>query len=510
MKNIFYFFILLSFKIHAQYTIISPGNSSANIVTSTTNNGGLELPKLTYSQIQSILTPKIGTIVYDTDANAIRLYNGNRWALTNESNFYQQIGSSGLDLGNSIEFDKFGNLYIVGAFSNTINIGDITLSSSGFTDIFIAKYNNTGALLWAIKGGGNNEDYAVDLSVDNSGTLTITGYYYNNTTFASNSLYSNGSFDVFVVQVLGNGNYNWSKSIGGSMDDRSSCITKDVNGNTYISGFFYGTINFPSTPSITSLGNSDGFYIKLDGSGNVIWANRFGGALSDYCPSIIVDAIGYSYITGTFKGNATQGVVTLSNSNNYDYFFIAKADLNGNLIWAKKGGANNAFASGQAIILDNNNNLVIAGDFTGQVAFDGNIINAPGNSNVFIVKYDTNGIIQSIASFGNSTGANPRRISKDNYGNIFITGTYQGTLQLGNKVFTSNGSADIFVLKLNSNNIPTHLQCGGGIGTEIAYDIATKNDGTTYIIGEFPNEMTFLGTNFISSGSTDCFVIKVF
>ncbi|WP_435354948.1 SBBP repeat-containing protein [Emticicia sp. SJ17W-69] len=511
MKRILTILLFFYIKSHAQFTLISPGDTNSNIVTNTTLNGGLELPKLTQTQIQAITNPKTGTLVYDLDLNSLRFYNGNRWVSTNETNFSLQVGGVGQDSGNSIKFDKYGNLYILGTFSQNIDIGGNTLSSSGFTDIFIAKFNNVGNLMWAVKGGGNDEDYASDFVVEDSGVLTITGYYFGNTTIGSTNVNSNGNSDIFVTQILSNGTFNWVQSIGGQMNDRSTSISNDGNGNTYVAGFFNGTVNFNSVPSITSLGNSDALYFKLDLGGSVLWANRFGGPSSDYCKSIVADSFGNIYVTGTFSGSATQGSITLSNTNNNDYYYVAKGNPNGSLIWAKKGGGSGAFASGQELILDSNGNVLTTGDFGGLVTFDGITINASGSSVLFIAKYNPNGVLQSVIPFGNSTGASPKRMSKDNYGNIFITGFYSGSIQLGNKVFSSHGATDIFILKLNSSSNPILLQCGGGIGLEIPNDIATKEDGTTYIIGEFSNDMNLFGTRFIPfSSNLDCFVIKVF
>lgn len=490
---------------HGQSTIILPGNNSSNILTNSQNNGGIELPKLSYSQIQSIQNPQIGTLVYDIDSNILRYFNSNRWVATNESNFYQYVTSNSNDYGKNISFDYLGNLYILGNFSGTINLGGVNLISNGASDIFIAKYDTHGQLLWATSGGGNNEDYAESMVVDNTGKIIITGFFYNGTQFGSDIISSYGNFDVFVTKFNTDGNLLWAKGFGGVGNDRPYFITSDYYGNIYFTGFFNSNMNFAGVSSLNSIGGNDIFYSKLDNNGNTIWAKQFGGTSNEYCNSLLSDVYGNLFLTGSYVGNISQGNVSLTGTGNNSHFFIAKAGSDGNLIWARKGDGANSGASGRDLVFDNLGNITVIGEFGGTVYFDN--LSISSNSAIFFAKYNVDGVIQSLSKFGSSITLYATSFTKDVNDNFYITGHYTGVFQVANKSYTSVGNSNAFVVKLNSSGTPIALQCGG---VATPRDIAIKNDGSVYIIGEYNSTFTFNSINFPLVGGYECFFLKVF
>ena len=86
---------------------------------------------------------------------------------------------------------------------------------------------------------------------------------------------SNVYNDIFISKLDASGNFVWAKSIGGSNEDRGYSIATDASGNVYISGQFSGTVDFDPGAGIfelTSELSSDTFILKLDASGNFVWA----------------------------------------------------------------------------------------------------------------------------------------------------------------------------------------------------------------------------------------------
>ena len=112
---------------------------------------------------------------------------------------------------------------------------------------------------------------------------------------------------------------------------------------------------------LVSYGYDDIFIAKYDASGNCLWAKNAGGIGYDYGYGIATDANGNSYVTGSFYGTATFGTIQLV-SYGYDDIFIAKYDASGNCIWAKKAGGIN-WDFGYSISTDGNGNEFITGIF---------------------------------------------------------------------------------------------------------------------------------------------------
>ena len=132
-----------------------------------------------------------------------------------------------------------------------------------------------------------------------------------------------------VALFAQNVDWLWAKKAGGTSYDSSSSIAVDANGNSYVTGYFYGSATFGTT-TLTSSGGSDIFVAKLDINGNWLWAKKAGGTDYDYGNGIAVDANGNSYVTGYFYGSATFGTTTLTSSSEYyTVIYVAKLDING-------------------------------------------------------------------------------------------------------------------------------------------------------------------------------------
>jgi hypothetical protein len=140
--------------------------------------------------------------------------------------------------------------------------------------------------------------------------------------------------DVFIQKLDAAGNLLWVKQLGGSSYVAGLCITTDINGSVYTTGYFEETADFDpgtGTTNLTSHGNSDIFIQKLDAAGNLIWAKQIDGTGYDQALSIIIDAKDNLYTMGSFQGTADfdpfAGTTNLT-SNGYFDAFVLKLSLN--------------------------------------------------------------------------------------------------------------------------------------------------------------------------------------
>ncbi|MBP7310232.1 MAG: SBBP repeat-containing protein [Candidatus Cloacimonetes bacterium] len=234
----------------------------------------------------------------------------------------KKAGGASYDYGNGISTDASGNCYVTGFYQWTASFGSITLTSSGVRDIFVAKLDSNGNWLWALQAGGTGGDGGFGISTDASGNSYVTGYFMGTASFGSTTLTSSGITDIFVAKLDPNGNWLWAQQAGGTGGDIGQGISTDAIGNCYVTGDFSGTTSFGST-SLTSSGDKDFFVAKLDINGNWLWAKKAGGTSEDYCYGIDTDASGNSYVTGYFYETATFGSTTLTSSG-YDDIFVAK------------------------------------------------------------------------------------------------------------------------------------------------------------------------------------------
>ena len=107
-------------------------------------------------------------------------------------------GSSSQDMGNCTAVDRAGNAYVAGFFLSIAAFGSSNLVSAGATDIFVAKYDRLGQLLWVRQAGGASTDMATDIAVDPDGNVFVTGYISATATFGSVTLTNRGLTDKLL------------------------------------------------------------------------------------------------------------------------------------------------------------------------------------------------------------------------------------------------------------------------------------------------------------------------
>ncbi|MBL8812685.1 MAG: hypothetical protein JNM43_21145 [Planctomycetaceae bacterium] len=270
-------------------------------------------------------------------------------------------------------------------------VGTTNLTSAGVSDIFVSKLESTGNFVWAKRLGGDSTERGNGIIVDGSGNVHITGIFAGEADFGTTTLTSAGVDDIFVCKLDGAGNVTWAKRQGGGFTDHANDITIDGSGNVFTTGYFYGTADFDpgdGTTNLTSAGEADAFVSKLDSAGNIVWAKRLGGDSDDGGNGIAVDVSGNAHISGYFRGAAGFGTTILTSAG-VDDIFVCKLDGAGNVAWAKRmGGTSGDIALG--VTVDGSGNVYTTGYFEGTADFDPgvgvtNLTNA-GTSDGFVSK----------------------------------------------------------------------------------------------------------------------------
>jgi hypothetical protein len=235
----------------------------------------------------------------------------------------QTAGGSSYDYSYGVAVDSGGNVYITGTFQSTATFGSTTKTSAGGADVFLAKYDPVGtSWVWVQTAGGTNDDRGCDTAVDAGGNVFITGYFQATATFGGTTKTSAGNNDIFLAKYNSSGTLLWVQTAGGTNDDIARSVAVDVVGNAYITGNFQGTATFGGT-SKTSAGNYDIFVAKYNSSGTLQWVQTGGGISYDYSLGVAVDAGGNVFITGYFHDTAIFGG-TAKTSAGFSDIFMAR------------------------------------------------------------------------------------------------------------------------------------------------------------------------------------------
>ncbi len=313
-------------------------------------------------------------------------------------------GASWYDYGMGIVVDESENVYATGMFEGTVDFdpgpGVANLTSHGRQDIFVLSLDANGDYRWAKDIGGSLDEGGERITANSEGNICVTGEFEGLVDFdpgsGTMSLASSGGDDVFLLSLDSSGSFLWARALGGAGDDVSAGIATDRQGNTYTSGYFPGTVDFdpgPGTTNLTSKGGYDVFLLKLDGSGDFLWAESLGGVSDDQGFDVAMDSLDNVYVTGRFQATVDfdpgPGVANLSSSGADDLFVLA-LDRCGDFLWAKAMGGP-GIDTGIAITVDSSDNVYVAGNFQDTVDFDpgGGAANltARGLRDVFLARF---------------------------------------------------------------------------------------------------------------------------
>lgn len=371
--------------------------------------------------------------------------------------------------GFDIEYDNGSCLYISGAFSSdTLKLGKFALKNIGGLgkfDFFIAKMDTSGNICW-VKSfggtGGNRDDLAKAIALDQSGHLYVTGSF-NSLQFivGKDTLSLVGLQDVFLMKFDTSGKFNWARSGKGPGVQEIYRVATDVNGNVYVAGNFDGAnITFGSLimgNANGSLGYRDIFLVKYNPSGQVIWAKKAGDRSEDKAYALSCDASGIIYLGGIFfSTKITFGKFTCNNqSSGMGNYFLARYDTMGNVIWARSGGGTTG-AEINSLFPANNGNVYLAGDFTSTAITLGSISlkNASGGgtgmSDCFSACYDSSGnAVWALKPFGKGIRMAQEVTAGLNH-EVFITGNLYGLdTSLFCNDFLVNSGNNCFIAKLS-------------------------------------------------------------
>ena len=402
-------------------------------------------------------------------------------------------GGPAIDKVTGIAHDHSGNVFITGYFDSTIAFDSTHLVSAGGTDVFIAKYDPDGVLLWAKQVGGQNDDYASAISTDITGNCYVTGFFFIQgtiTTFGTTTITQAGDADMFISKFTAAGNLLWVRNGGGKNEDAAFGISTDVSGNSYVTGYFSGTALF-GTNRVTSTGYSDIFLAKYDAAGNLVWVRTGGGSYQDEAYAVSTDVSGNCYVTGYFTGNAIFGSVPLSSAGYFDTdVLLLKYNPSGVLLWAKRAGGT-ANDIGYGMDVTSSGQVIVCGVFQGTKSFGENVLNRIGGSNGFVARFESNGKMAWVKSTAGTDFSEYRKVSTDANGNCYVAGSIEGDVSFNNTKVSSFGGKDACVVKYdNKGNLMWVLQ-GGGTDDDEAMSISSDATGVCYVGGQFNNSATF-------------------
>lgn len=436
----------------------------------------------------SIGIPNVGMLTASSARNIVvaKFANdgsGGKWAT--------QIKCSGEIIRSVVDVDPMGNSIVAGGFNGIMTIEDVpvTLPASNY-DAYIAKFDPTGKFLWVKTFGEVHYQQIADVAVDAEGNIIVVGvtegapYKFGTTIDTVDITPPPGVMgalddDIFVAKFDADGNIIWAKRLGfavnnipaegtGSWLDPSVTVAvSPKSGAIVVGGTFQKTIML-GPDQVTAKGKEDGFVVQYDAGGTRDWKLTFG----DDNRSQRVTSVAYGrageeftgevFVTGWFQGTiAFEGEGnTLNSYNTSKSLLVMKIGADGKPVWARGYGAQGDQV-GSSILVDQKNQPIVLGSFTGVLDFfgSGTLVNANASTttDLFSAKFSASGKPFWAHAYGDLVGKVPDNqyvggavLCKDGtLDRAIVAGMNRGTLDLGSiEPLQSLGAEDAYIMSI--------------------------------------------------------------
>jgi hypothetical protein len=417
-----------------------------------------------------------------------------------------RVGGSGDQSPYGMAVDASGAVIIAGSSLGKPSFGGASFETLGEGDLFIAKYDTSGAHVWSKVFGDAEAQQGRAVAVDSAGNVFVTGFFSGTLSFSAGlTLTSAGLEDIFLVKLDPSGNVLWAKGFGDGDSQLGNAVAVDAAGNVYVAGSFEGTVDFGGGPVLAD--DEDGVLIKLDPSGIILWSFTFGGSGDDSADSVAIDPGGDVLLGGKFHYKVSIGGTPLDSNGGADMVAV-KLTAAGSPAWVKGFGSSESDYVG-GIASDATGNVILAGLFGDSIDFGCGALEDQGPADLFVAKLNPAGGCLWSKGFGEPNGQEDPRVAVDGAGNVLVTDEFVGTIDFGGAPVVTAEPTDILVLKLDPSGNHLWSRRFGDDSDQDGRAIATDSANNVYVLGELSGTINFGNGLLTSSGSDDVCLAKL-
>lgn len=379
-----------------------------------------------------------------------------------------RIGSGGNNYVFNVKIDPVTfDTYSTGRVKEACTFGESTSSPEtplnyGDRDVFLTKHDVDGELLWVKRFGGLYTDWGEAIELDEN-YIYLAGYFTDTLYLDTDTLFSSGGQDAFLIKLDKDGVVIWFKTWGGLGNDRISEM-KIVNDKIYAIGLYEDSINLGGDILLNTVATShvlreSAFLMNIDTTGLINWAENM-QSTRGVRPVDITFSNGYIYFVGNCYGVTDFSGIPYTSVNPIFYDqFLAKYDENGNQIWCQLYGSNDRDIFTQ-IDVGGSNNLFVTGYFTGLVTYGSDTYDVPVQSGI-ILDLDTAGQVNnSFVTY--STNKSLLDGLKFSDGRIFTGGYFQDSVFILDDTLIGNGLLDVLYIEFDEDLMPIDYFSFGG------------------------------------------------
>jgi hypothetical protein len=393
-----------------------------------------------------------------------------------------------------------GEIVVVGSFDGKLEQATVSGASEGARDVFVAKLDAEGELMWLRRFGGQSNEEATEVAIDAKGRIAIAGHFDGELPIMADSLVSRGNDDIFVAILSGDdGAPLWAASYGDGGDAEAgseqtsnpeaqhpTALAFDSNGELILAGVFSGNLAI-GTDVLYGAGDQDTFVVKLGVDGTPRWLHSYADSDNQIINAVAVDSSDSVIVAGHFHNRMRLGSFTFNTPGEGDAF-VGKIDTDGIVTWANDFGDAGDESVAALAVDPNSNAIVVAGH-----------ANTP-----YLMRFDTDGSHVEGAAVP-TTAARIADISIAPSGNIWVAGSLNGVFNVDTSTMQSNGE-DALVLLYNAELQLTWSHRYGSSGEDRAVAVSATEEGNAVVVGDFTAVFDNGSTPLAASGISNAFV----
>lgn len=401
------------------------------------------------------------------------------------------FGGSKNEVAKSVISTTDGGYAILGYTQSTD--GDITTKNEDSFDYYVLKFSSDDKLQWSKTYGGSNDDRGSQIIQTFDGGYAIFGYSKSSDRDVTSNA---GDRDFWLVKLDASGTISWQKSYGYLGVDVGVTLLQTDDKGFLIAGELDVTSSGGqgNTKIANKHAGGDYWAIKTDENGNKQWSKYYGGNFTDTPRGIAKTADGGFIIAGR---SDSSDVDISNNKGTYD-FWVIRISATGTLIWEKSYGGSE-IDEARGISSTDDGNFIIVGDTRSS---DKDVSNNNGGADLWVIKINPEGTILWEKTFGGSSFDVARSIKKTADGGFIISGSSR-SLDNG---FTNQGQNDAWLLKISSEGNQEWQKIIGGSKIDFFHDAVELNNRTIIAVGESESNDGDIATN---KGFSDLLIIKI-
>ena len=412
----------------------------------------------------------------------------------------------------AVRCDTVGNIYLAGNFTDTLRFDTLIVYPAGQRDIFWAKFNAEGQILWLRPAGGIGDDYPTAMAVTPNGAVYTAGLSGKASLFDEQTA-GNKNANLFVSYHNSDGTLQWVKTFDALRSHYITAITADSSGNVYFGGYFNRQLAFDEQHSLTATGSTDALLVSLDSLGNFRWAQQFGGEEAQSRITALYLQGDSLWIAGQSNALITVGEATVLPRNTQEQaVFLACCNSAGEIIKTYSNVISGGAAEVSSLALVDNGLLAVGGNFADTLFIGTHTLLSHGNKDMFVAAIDTVGGVAWQQQLGSAAYDKLFEVVYHPWQHIIATGLYADTLIVGvDSISLSNAFCDVFTASFDLEGRFQEVKIMGGTAEEFPLSIAHNPEGHIFVGGIFRDTTGVNNTTLVTAtGKDELFLAKLY